>query len=93
MRPLANKYQLQIALWCHAAVLIDAAAMHNPKYRGAKFSWQGFIERMERYCSTGVHLNVLCPEKLHDQVSAHAGKLGREIATRYVKEMGDEPVG
>lgn len=84
---LSDKTQNAISLFCYSAVSRTFASMHNPRYRGDKFTWEGFPDMMERHCGVQVHLSVLCPKDQEEEVKKHASLTGKRIAQELVKVM------
>lgn len=88
---LSDKTQNAISLFCYVTVSNAFAAMHNPRYRGDKFTWEGFPDMMEGQCGCQVHLSVLYPEKQKEKVKEHAALTGKRIAQELVKVMEEDP--
>ena len=84
---IGKKRSAQIALYCYAAVGNSFAAMHNPRYRGDNFSWEGFPAMMERRCRIEVAVNVPLPENISEECKAFAAKTAKGIAQDWVNEM------
>lgn len=87
---ISDKTKNAISLFCYATVSHMFAAMHNPRYRGDKFTWEGFPDWMESKCVAEVHVSVLYPEKQKKEVKEHAALTGKRIAQELVKIMEED---
>jgi hypothetical protein len=84
---LSKKKQMEVSLYCYAAVGGMMASMLNDKYRGKSFTWAKFPEMMERHCEINVCLSVVMSEQQQPACRKLASKTGKEIAESWVKEM------
>jgi hypothetical protein len=84
---LSKKTQLEVQLFCRATVGYMFAFMHNPLYRGARFTWDGFPDLMADQCAAQVHLSVLYSKGRQKQVEDLAADTAREIAEGMVAAM------
>lgn len=88
---ISDRTKNAISLFCYVTVSNAFAAMHNPRYRGDKFTWEGFPDMMERKCNSEFHLSVLYPEDQKEEVKEHAALTGKRIAQELVKIMEEDP--
>lgn len=84
---LSTKKITEIELICYATVGHMMAVMHNPRYRGAKFTWEDFPEMMASHCEMQVTMSCVMSPKLEQQCLEYAAQFGRDIARRWVKTM------
>jgi hypothetical protein len=73
-----------VALACYAMVSSTFAMMHNPKFRGPKFTWENFPEMMAERCKVEIFIYV---NRCTDEMKEYARQCGMEIATRLVSHL------
>jgi hypothetical protein len=85
---LSLKLQNQVALVAYATVSSLFATFHNPKMRGANFTWENFPELAESHVATQSFMSIVAPtKKIQEEVEEHARKTGRQIAENLVSLM------
>lgn len=83
---LSQKKKLEIANICYANVSSDFAMMLNTKYQGSKFTWEGWVKRMQRESDLWLILNVVKGNTKANE--ALAREYTKEIAERLVELSG-----
>ena len=82
--------QNQAALACWAMVANMFAMFHNPRMRGAKFTWEEFPTMMEEHCTVHIFMYLPIPKKQIEEFRTFAAATGKEIATTLVNKMTKE---
>lgn len=88
---LPRKKKLEIANICYANVSSDFAMMQNPKYQGSKFTWEGWVARVQREADLWLILNDVKGNTKANE--ALARKYAKEIAERLVELSGNQCKG
>jgi hypothetical protein len=86
---LSKKKEMEISIYCYAAVGGMMATMLNDKMRGKNFSWDLFPEIMETHCEINVILSVSMNKRIEMNCRKLAAETGRDIAKHWVKEMNE----
>lgn len=76
-----------VALACYALTSSIFAMMHNPRYRGPNFKWEGFANMMEEKCEAEIFIYVNRGKYKVDDIRSYAKECGREIAEGLVSKM------
>lgn len=80
---VSQKKKLEIANICYANVSADFAMMINPKFRGDKFTWEGWVSRMQREADLWLILNAVEGNTTVNESLAR--EYAKEIAERLVE--------
>lgn len=83
---LSQKKKLEIANICYANVSSDFAMMLNTKYQGSKFTWEGWVARMQRETDLWLILNDVKGNTKANETLAR--EYTKEIAERLVELSG-----
>jgi hypothetical protein len=78
---LSERKQLQICNIIYANIASDFACMMNPRYRGQKFNWDGWIECMDRRVPIWLGMNLI-----NDQNPAYV-KFARASAKDFASDL------
>lgn len=84
---ISDKKRLEIANVCYANVAGKFAMFHNPKYRGANFTWAGFVEHCEECADEWMFIHGVRGHK--ETVNSTARQFAKEIAETLVKRMSE----
>lgn len=76
---ISTKKSLEIANVCYANVAGEFALFTNPKYRGANFTWEWFIDHCERMAQSWMLIHGV-----KGDTEETAKKYAREIAENLV---------
>lgn len=89
---ISAKIQTSIALFCNVVVFERFAEMLNPHTRNEKLdTWEGFPDRMARYCAIHLPVNVKLPKSCATECKEHARKTAWEIASDKIRIMTENP--
>ncbi len=80
---LSQRKQMQISEIILANVAADFAFMMNPKYRGPKFTWDDWLERIDKRCEIWLGINMT--NKMRPEYVQFARKRGKEFASNLVR--------
>lgn len=80
---LSQRKQMQICNVIYASVAGDFAAMMNPRFRGPKFNWDGWLERIDQWCPIWLGMNLIDDEK--PEYVQFARKVAKDFASNLVR--------
>ena len=83
---ISDKKRLEIANVCYANVSGEFAMFMNPKYRGDKFTWQGWVEHCEESADLWMMISDVRGDK--ETVYSTAKQYAREIAQHLTNRAG-----
>jgi hypothetical protein len=78
---LSERKQLQICNIIYANIASEFACMMNPRYRGPKFNWDSWIERIDRWVPIWLGMNLI-----NDQNPAYV-KFARARAKDFASNL------